>query len=397
MRTGRPSGWRAAWPRASSTRASRRRIAAATPRGTPSARPAADRVRAVPAEPRPDRQPRLRRAADRARRPGERSGRDRAAAALPADPAAVHGRGAAAGRRSCSSPTITASWRMRCARAGGASSRASRHSPIRRAARSIPDPNAAETFERSCPISPIAECGDARRALYRRLLALRRDASRAAPRRRHGARRAQPIGPSAVLARWRLGDGAVLDDRLQPRRRSRCTLARPAGDVCSTPRTAQRLANGQLARSHDHRLSGAVPWMKRSASLHARPASRSSGSMLRARRSSVAIDPLRRILAALGLSLPRARPTSRKAARAYASPRAAPRRSSPRRSASRSRSGLRSTRTRRPSCARGRRTNAITVRAVRGEAVAPPVASPAIIACASAIARSRSRSRRRAA
>ncbi|HKS61465.1 MAG TPA: malto-oligosyltrehalose trehalohydrolase, partial [Xanthobacteraceae bacterium] len=78
--------------------------------------------------------------------------------------------------------------------------------PARRAA--IPDPNASETFERSRPRGD-AERGADRAALYRRLLALRRD--RIVPHL-SGARAlgAEPIGPSAVLTRWRLGDGSIL-------------------------------------------------------------------------------------------------------------------------------------------------------------------------------------------
>ena len=72
MRTPPPSDWRAAWRRASSTRAKPSAHRNGEPRGTPSARPAADRLRAVPAEPRPDRQPRLRRAADRSCAPPQR-------------------------------------------------------------------------------------------------------------------------------------------------------------------------------------------------------------------------------------------------------------------------------------------------------------------------------------
>jgi maltooligosyltrehalose trehalohydrolase len=78
--------------------------------------------------------------------------------------------------------------------------------PARRAA--IPDPNAAETFERSRP-RPDPARGPARRALYRTLLSRRREhlVPRLAGTRSIGA---QAIGPSAVVARWHLGDGAVL-------------------------------------------------------------------------------------------------------------------------------------------------------------------------------------------
>jgi len=77
--------------------------------------------------------------------------------------------------------------------------------PARRA--QIPDPNTAETFHRS---RPQADAGrrDACEALYHQLLALRRE--HLVPRL-EGAKAigAQALGPSAVLAQWRLGDGSV--------------------------------------------------------------------------------------------------------------------------------------------------------------------------------------------
>jgi maltooligosyltrehalose trehalohydrolase len=72
----------------------------------------------------------------------------------------------------------------------------------------IPDPNALSTFERSIP-RPDGEQGAARTELYRRLLAVRR--GEVVPRL-PGARaiNASAIGPAAVIARWRMGDRAVL-------------------------------------------------------------------------------------------------------------------------------------------------------------------------------------------
>jgi maltooligosyltrehalose trehalohydrolase len=71
----------------------------------------------------------------------------------------------------------------------------------------IPDPNDVVTFERSVP-HPGGE-GDKRRGLYRRLLELR--AAEIVPRlpesRSAGA---SAVGPAAVVARWRLGDGTLL-------------------------------------------------------------------------------------------------------------------------------------------------------------------------------------------
>ena len=88
----------------------------------------------------------------------------------------------------------------------------------------IPDPNAAETFEASRPEpGPDAE---AWRALYRRLLDLRR---RLVAPALEGASsiEARAIAEKAVWARWRLGDGAVL------------TLAMNLGDApAASPRTS---------------------------------------------------------------------------------------------------------------------------------------------------------------
>ena len=72
----------------------------------------------------------------------------------------------------------------------------------------IPDPNAPETFERSRSVPHSADA-EKRQSFYRRLLTLRRN--EIVPRL-DGARAldAQAVGPAAVLARWRLGDGAIL-------------------------------------------------------------------------------------------------------------------------------------------------------------------------------------------
>jgi malto-oligosyltrehalose trehalohydrolase len=95
--------------------------------------------------------------------------------------------------------------------------------PGRRA--DIPDPNAAATFERSRPQPGVDQ--QARDLLYRKLLSLRREhlIPRLAGARAIGA---QAIGPAAVLARWRLGDGAIwslaVNLAAEP-----CALARPEG------------------------------------------------------------------------------------------------------------------------------------------------------------------------
>jgi malto-oligosyltrehalose trehalohydrolase len=72
----------------------------------------------------------------------------------------------------------------------------------------LPDPNDPETFERSVPTADPELAAD-RFHLYRRLLALRRKHISPAL---EGARAldARAVGPAAVVARWRLGDGKVL-------------------------------------------------------------------------------------------------------------------------------------------------------------------------------------------
>jgi maltooligosyltrehalose trehalohydrolase len=72
----------------------------------------------------------------------------------------------------------------------------------------IPDPNAAATFERSKPVADPAGAGE-RERLFRDLLSLRR--TEIVPRLA-GARGAdaRAVGPAAVTASWRMGDGALL-------------------------------------------------------------------------------------------------------------------------------------------------------------------------------------------
>ena len=151
-----PSGSRAAWPRVSSSgRALGHR--GGKPRGTPSARSAAHRLRAVPAEPRPDRQPRVRRPADRACAIPRRS-RRRSPCSCSArrSRCCSWARKARARRRSCSSPTMTANWPVPCATAGAASSRISQQFSDPEQLDHIPDPNAPDTFGRSMPAADPA-------------------------------------------------------------------------------------------------------------------------------------------------------------------------------------------------------------------------------------------------
>jgi maltooligosyltrehalose trehalohydrolase len=92
----------------------------------------------------------------------------------------------------------------------------------------IPDPNAPATFEQSRPL-PHPSNAEKRAKLYRHLLALRR--SEIVPRLDGAyALDASAVGSAAVLARWRMGDGAVL------------TLASNfAADPAAIPAQPQRL------------------------------------------------------------------------------------------------------------------------------------------------------------
>jgi malto-oligosyltrehalose trehalohydrolase len=92
----------------------------------------------------------------------------------------------------------------------------------------IPDPNARETFEASRSQPDDTHAGD-RRALYKRLLALR--AVVLAPHLA-GARAiaARSIGGGAVAARWRLANGAVLS-LLGNFCHEVCAVEAPVGDL----------------------------------------------------------------------------------------------------------------------------------------------------------------------
>ncbi len=72
----------------------------------------------------------------------------------------------------------------------------------------IPDPNARETFERSRPDFEGQDAADWN-AFYVRLIALRRKEINPRLKGTH-AEGAEKIGDAAVLARWRMGDGARL-------------------------------------------------------------------------------------------------------------------------------------------------------------------------------------------
>ena len=111
---------------------------------------------------------------------------------------------------------------------------------------SIPDPNAPETFEQSRPV-PDAALGTARHDLYRRLLGIR---SETIVPRMDGARSigAKAIGPSAVVAGWRMGDGAVLTLAVNLGADA-CSVDPPPGTVifATSADAAASIAAGKLA------------------------------------------------------------------------------------------------------------------------------------------------------
>ena len=109
-------------------------------------------------------------------------------------------------------------------------------------AETIPDPNDAATFERSLPV--IDDAG--RRALYRRLLALR--AAALAPHL-GGAKSlgAVAAGHACVVARWRLDNGSILG-LLCHLGRDACTVEPVAGDLLfeTRPGAAEQVRHGRI-------------------------------------------------------------------------------------------------------------------------------------------------------
>ena len=110
-------------------------------------------------------------------------------------------------------------------------------------AATIPDPNALATFEKSRPVADDVE----RRALYRRLLALR--AAVLAPHL-SGTKTisAEAGGPACVAARWRLGNGAVLA-LVSNLGRTDCVVAPPTGELLFESRAgaSEDVRAGRLA------------------------------------------------------------------------------------------------------------------------------------------------------
>jgi len=110
----------------------------------------------------------------------------------------------------------------------------------------LPDPNAIETYERSIP-KPDPIRGKTREELYRTLLAIRRTELRP---RIHAARtiESRAIGAAAVLARWRMKDGAVL------------TLATNLGEAAvNAPRAAGRILFESASGAAQSLQAGSLP------------------------------------------------------------------------------------------------------------------------------------------
>jgi malto-oligosyltrehalose trehalohydrolase len=108
----------------------------------------------------------------------------------------------------------------------------------------IPDPNALRTFEASVPHAD-PQAGQARQALYRRLLALRH--AEIVPRLDGAcAIEARAVGPRAVFAGWRLGDGAVLTIATNLGREP-ASMPAPVGDLLfAIPSDAALQAPGRI-------------------------------------------------------------------------------------------------------------------------------------------------------
>ena len=201
-------------------------------------------------------------------------GRDRAAAALSADPAAVHGRG---GRqphaRSCSSPIITANWPRRCAKAGAASSRPSPASR-RRGGRTFPIPmrlRPSRAVARSprmrrggrCISSSPYACAPRpwRRTWPARGRSRRRPAARPASRRAGGWATAPCWRCSAISATPRRGRSAegrsVVRDA--HRRQRRCSW-RQARGACHRRLPGSRKVNEEAVLARARSAGIAVDW-----------------------------------------------------------------------------------------------------------------------------------------
>jgi maltooligosyltrehalose trehalohydrolase len=109
----------------------------------------------------------------------------------------------------------------------------------------LPDPNATETFERSVP-QPDDIGRQARRSLYRQLLALRR--AFIAPRiQGASAIEACALSRAAIMARWRLGDGSTLTIACNLAKPVRCLVPEGIRLFASTEKAYQELNEGLLS------------------------------------------------------------------------------------------------------------------------------------------------------
>ena len=227
------------------------------PRGGPSARPAADAFVVLHPEPRPDRQPRLRRTAERAR--GARGHCARW-------PASICSR-----RRSrcCSwarngarrSPFLffcdfQANWPRRCAMGGARSSRAFRSSPTRSAAAKIPDPLRGSDV--SCVQARLGRHRRGRISRYYRAL-LARAASTCRPllpdirQRRRGARF---WATEAVRVVWQAPDArGSCSTPTSRRERSTSPIGQDSHSGAAARRKRVRPLERALERERDHERS----------------------------------------------------------------------------------------------------------------------------------------------
>src|SRR5438876_7835863 len=112
-------------------------------------------------------------------------------------------------------------------------------------AQAIPDPNVLQTFDSSRPVAG-ARRGAERRALYKKLLGLR---MAVLVPHLAGARAlaARSVGPAAVVARWRLEDGAVFS-LVSNLGGDLCPIEQPVGDLLFESRTGagEEMRRGRL-------------------------------------------------------------------------------------------------------------------------------------------------------
>ena len=239
--------------------------------------PAPDRLRRLHPEPRPGRQPRLRRAAD-----GDRA----AARPCAPPPQSIFSRrksrccswarnGGRRGRSSSSATSGRSSLR-RSGKAGGRSSRAFRNFRTRRRGRQFPT---RRRKRRSLPPSstgrrPKRRSHAAWRDFYRRVLSVRR--AEIAPRLRgiggHAGRYAV-LGPQAVRVDWTLGDGSALT--LMANFSARRSRLRPWRAECSGRRGSDA-AGARALDSGLHAPRRRRAWLTTAGRSRARPTDCSS-------------------------------------------------------------------------------------------------------------------------